>query len=166
MATRNVTPGTIVIHTTMRAGRRLAIALAIAATACAGGGRPSGNAPPGQPGVRAQVSDRLYFGMAIPGGGMVTDSAWRVFLREVITPAFPEGLTIWRAEGQWLDPRGEIVKEPVTVLEVIHPPGTPADSVFERIAETYRLRFRQDAVLRITTDARFQLYEQRSTRPD
>ena len=105
------------------------------------------------------MSDRFYFGQAIPGGGMVTDSAWRVFLREVVTPVFPEGLTVWRAEGQWRDPRGEIVKEPVIVLEVIHPRGTPADSVFERIAQTYRMRFSQDAVLRITTDARFRLYE-------
>ncbi|CAN5901195.1 hypothetical protein BH20GEM1_BH20GEM1_01780 [soil metagenome] len=34
------------------------------------------------------------------GGTMVAD---RLFLAEVVTPRFPEGLTVWRAEGQWLD---------------------------------------------------------------
>lgn len=141
----------------VRRGASMLFVLAISACAAAGATRGSGSGPD----VQDQVSDRFYFGVAIPNGGMVSDSAWRVFLRDVVTPAFPEGLTVWRAEGQWLDPRGQLVREPTIVVEVIHARGVPADSVFERIAETYRSRFRQDAVMRITSDVRFRMYEQR-----
>lgn len=113
--------------------------------------------------MQSLVADRLFFGQAVPGGGVVPDSAWKTFLREVVTRSFPTGLTLWRAEGQWLDPRGDLVREPVMVVEVIHPRGNPAESVFTRIATEYRQRFRQDAVLRTTFDARMQLYE---IRPD
>lgn len=116
--------------------------------------------------AQEQVADRLYFGLAIPGGGMVSDSAWRAFLSDVVTPAFPEGLTVYRTEGQWLDPRGNLVKEPGVVVEVHHPRGVPADSVFERVATEYRVRFRQDAVLRTRTPAQVWLYEKRSGRPN
>jgi hypothetical protein len=115
----------------------------------------------------SQVSDRLYFGLSISDGGMVSDSAWRAFLQDIVTPALPGGFTVFRTEGQWLDPRGVLVKEPGMVVEVHHPAGVPADSVFERIATQYRLRFRQDAVLRAATPARVWLYDERAKKqPD
>ncbi len=109
--------------------------------------------------VRSWVADRLVFGLAIPGGGAVSDSAWTAFFREIVTPRFPSGLTIWRAEGQWLDPHGVLVDEPVVVVEVFHAPDTPPDSVFEAIARTYRVRFKQDAVLRTSVDVRSRFYD-------
>ena len=45
------------------------------------------------------------------------------------------------------------------IVEVVHPAGDPADSVFARVANAYRQRFHQDAVLRITSNARTELYE-------
>jgi len=107
---------------------------------------------------RTVISDRLFFGRNIPGGGQVPDSAWASFVAEVITPRFPEGLTVWRAEGQWQDPHGALVDEPVMVLEVLHPSGTPPDSVFEGIAVEYCRRFHQDAVLRAAAESRTMLY--------
>jgi len=105
------------------------------------------------------VDDRLVFGRNIPTGGQVSDSAWSAFMAEVITPVFPAGLTVLRSEGQWLDPRGNLVKEPGVIVLLLHPRGTPADSVFERIATEYRRRFHQDAVLRETMPAHTWLYE-------
>lgn len=113
---------------------------------------------PGLAGAETLVSDRLFFGRNLPGGGQVPDSAWSTFLAEVVTPRFPAGLTVWRAEGQWLDPRADLVREPVMVVEVLHRRGAPADSVFDRIATEYRRRFHQDAVLRATSDTRTRLY--------
>src|SRR5262245_20195686 len=69
---------------------------------------------------RALVADRLFFGRAIPGGGFVSEAAWSAFFHEVVTTRFPEGLTVWRAEGQWTDPSGRLVHEMVMVLEVFH----------------------------------------------
>ena len=105
------------------------------------------------------VSDRLFFGRSIPEGGTVSDSAWTTFLAEVVTPYFPNGLTVWRGEGQWRDPGGKQVQEQVMVVEVLHPVKLPPDSVFESIARIYRTRFRQDAVLRATGPVRMLLYE-------
>jgi hypothetical protein len=105
------------------------------------------------------VADRLFLGREIPGGGIVSDEEWTTFLAEVVTPRFPEGLTIWRADGQWLDAQGLTVKEPVMVIEVLHPRGAVADAAIAEIASEYRRRFRQEAVLRVTVDAEMRLLE-------
>lgn len=125
--------------------------------ACAGS--RDGTAPSTEPAVRTMVADRLVFGRAIPDGGSVSEAAWSAFLEEVVTPRFPEGLTVWRAEGQWTDPSGVRVEEPVLVIEIVHPASAEADSAMASIAEEYRRRFRQDAVLRVTTEARVHLFE-------
>lgn len=132
--------------------------LAVAA-ACAGiASRRAPGVAPALAGTQALIDDRLVFGRTIPGGGEVSDSAWAAFMSDVIAPRFPAGLTLWRAEGQWRDPRGDVVRERVMVVEVLHPQGIPADSVFARIAAEYRGRFHQDAVLRISAPARTWMY--------
>jgi len=105
------------------------------------------------------VADRLFFGRQIPGDGSVSDAEWATFLEEVVTPRFPEGLTVWRADGQWQDEEGLTVREPVMVLEVLHLPGGDADAAIAEIADEYRRRFRQDAVLRVTAEARVRFFE-------
>ena len=116
-------------------------------------------APSTEPAVLTMVADRLVFGRSIPDGGLVSEEQWEAFLAEVVTPKFPEGLTVWRAEGQWSDPQGTLVEEPVIVIEIVHPASAGADSAMAAIAVEYRRRFRQDAVLRVTTDARVHLFE-------
>src|SRR5262245_29360471 len=101
----------------------------------------------------ALMADRLFFGRAIPGGGFVSEAAWSAFLHEVVTPRLPDGLTVWRAEGQWTDPSGRLVHEMVMVLEVLHPAGPRAEACLAAIAREYKSRFRQDAVLRVSSRA-------------
>jgi hypothetical protein len=105
------------------------------------------------------VSDRLFFGRNIPAGGTVTDSAWAVFLAEVVTPRFPNGFTVWHTEGQWRGADGTIVHEPGFVFEVEHLPGQPADSTFSNIAAEYCRRFQQESVLRVRAPAEQWLYQ-------
>ena len=55
----------------------------------------------------------LFFGKAKPDGSMVTDEEFRAFLDEVITPRFPNGLTMLSGAGQFRGSSGMIhVKEP------------------------------------------------------
>jgi hypothetical protein len=129
----------------------------LAVAACAGSRAET--TPSAGPAIQPMVADRLVFGRAIPDGGSVSEEEWSAFLEEVVTPRFPEGLTVWRAEGQWTGPSGVLVEEPVLVIEIVHPPSAAADSSMASIAEEYRRRFRQDAVLRVTTDARVHLFE-------
>jgi hypothetical protein len=106
------------------------------------------------------LSDRLVFGRNIPSGGIVSDSAWEVFVRDVVSPRLPDGLTIWRAEGQWRDAEGRVVREPSLVLEVFHRHDTAIDLALREIAAEYKRRFRQEAVLRAATPARVNLFEE------
>jgi hypothetical protein len=137
---------------------RLVPLLAFGITACASSSAATRVAAVPEPTPAENlISDRLYFGTEIPTGGFVSDSDWVAFSREVITPRFPAGFTTWRTNGQWLDPRGTIVREPGYVFEVFHERATP-DSVFVAIANQYIQRFHQDAVLRATSDILVRLY--------
>ena len=88
----------------------------------------------------------------------MSEAAWSAFFHEVVTTRFPEGLTVWRAEGQWTDPSGQLVHEPVLIVEVLHSAEARADSSLTVIAREYKRRFRQSAVLRVTTPALSLLY--------
>ena len=74
------------------------------------------------------------------------------FILEVVEPRFPQGFTVWRAQGRW---RGG--SEEVMVLEIVHPYEARFDEAVREIAEEYRRRFRQEAVLRVMMPARMEL---------
>jgi hypothetical protein len=97
----------------------------------------------------AWVADRIFFGRSIPGGGLVSDADWTAFMTEVVTPRFPDGLTIHAATGQWREATGTIVTEPVMVIEILHPRSDATDRAVEEIMHAYRTKFRQEAVLRV-----------------
>lgn len=144
----------------VKAGWTTAAAFVLALAGCVARSVPPSDSPAGlEPAVVTMVADRLFLGRQIPGGGAVSDAEWTGFLEEVVTPRFPEGLTVWRAEGQWRDPQGVTIREPVMVIEVLHPPGGEADAAIAEIAQEYRRRFRQDAVLRVTEDAHVRFFE-------
>lgn len=84
----------------------------------------------------------------------MSDADVDAFLDEVVTPRFPEGFTSWTAVGNW---RGE--EETTLVLEFLHPYGRSFDHKVREIAEEYRRRFRQQAVMRVTGPARMELIE-------
>lgn len=143
-------------------GGRAATIAALIAAAAIGGCRTvasSSASVPSPEGPRRVVSDRLFFGRSIPGGGMVSDAEWTGFVDSVITPRFPNGLTIWRAEGQWREATGTLARESVMVLEVLYPADSASDRAVREIAEEYKRRFRQEAVLRTTDDALLRLLD-------
>ena len=94
---------------------------------------------------RPVLVERLYCGLAIPGGGTVSESELKTFLDEVVSPRFPDGFTVYRVDGVF---KGE--HEPSFVIEIIHGPGSRFEREVEEIAEEYRKRFRQIAVLRVS----------------
>src|SRR5688572_17241836 len=130
--------------------RSAALLVLLAMTACA-------PAVAVAPGPEAMVIERLFFGRSIPGGGVVAEEDWRTFVREVVTPRFPDGFTVLRGEGQWLGADGTLAREDVVVVEIVRPAGAAGDAAVVEIAEEYKRRFRQEAVLRITVpvQARF-----------
>jgi len=96
------------------------------------------------------ASDLLYFGTAKPDGA-VSAAEWSDFLRDVVTPRFPAGLTAWQASGQWRSARGSIDREASHVLSLVHPDDAASEEAVRAIVAAYKSRFRQEAVLRVTT---------------
>ena len=72
------------------------VLLIAALSACASSG--GGGVQPG--GLEPVVTDRLYFGRNIGNTLGVTDSAWAVFVREVVDARL-DGFTFWTAQGAW-----------------------------------------------------------------
>jgi uncharacterized protein DUF3574 len=107
-------------------------------------------APKVQPGaLEPVVTERLYFGRNIGNTVGVTDSAWAVFVRDIVGARL-EGFTIWTAEGSWKGTR-----EPSFVLEVVHAErSASADSAIVAIIGEYKRRFNQESVLRVVTNGR------------
>src|SRR5260370_1822813 len=99
--------------------------------------------------LETSILDQLFFGRGIPGGGTVTQADWAAFLAEVVTPVFPQGFAVVRTEGQWRYQTGEIAHEDGFTLSVTHPPDPKVDAAIRVIIDTYKRRFRQEAVLHI-----------------
>lgn len=140
----------------------LALVLALATGACAPAVRAGPPAPAaGQEAAgEAWIADRLYFGRGVPGGGTVSDAEWAAFVRDVVTPRFPAGITVLRGEGQWRDSTGVIIQETSFVLELYHPPSAEADTALEEIAAEYKRRFRQKSVMRVRASADVRFHEE------
>jgi hypothetical protein len=93
-----------------------------------------------------QLRTTLYFGMTRPTGA-VSELEWQIFLRDEVTQRFPEGLTVWEAQGQWRAPRGTVVQERSKVLLLVHPDTHKARAAVQDVIEKYRKQFEQHSVL-------------------
>ena len=93
-----------------------------------------------------QIRTTLYFGLARPKGA-VTELEWQLFLRDEVTRRFPDGLTVWEAEGQWRTPAGTIDHEQSKVLLLVHPDTVAARQSVLAVIEAYRKTFEQQSVL-------------------
>ncbi|HEX7863963.1 MAG TPA: DUF3574 domain-containing protein [Variovorax sp.] len=130
---------------------RTALAAALVAVALAGCGAlpPSaiGGAKACASGFETFERDTLFFGRAIPSGGQVSDAEWTAFLDATVTPAFPQGLTVIDAAGQWRGVSGDVVRERSKLVVLLHPRSEKDDAAIATIVGTYRQRFAQEAVL-------------------
>ncbi len=96
---------------------------------------------------------RMFFGRGSNEAESVDDADWDKFLGEVVTPRFPDGLTVVDGAGQWREGGSVIHKERSKVLIIL----TPADAVVSdqlgEISEEYKSRFDHELVLITTEDA-------------
>jgi hypothetical protein len=108
------------------------------------------NGPSCSPGGQRAVQELVYFGTDTPSGP-VTPDEWTRFLSETVTPRFPQGLSVWQASGQWRSASGVIVNEPTYILSLIHLDDIVTNKAVQDILASYKIRFQQEAVLRVTT---------------
>ena len=94
----------------------------------------------------SQIRTTLYFGLARPKGS-VSELEWQIFLRDEVTRRFPEGLTVWGAEGQWQGSVGSIDHEQSKVLLLVHADTAAARQSVQAVIAAYRKTFEQQSVL-------------------
>ena len=99
-------------------------------------------------------SDTLYFGTRLKGGKEVSTVQWEGFLRDVVTPRFPDGLTVWDAQGQWRGSSGKTEGEKTKVLLLIHPSSPKADKAIAEIIRFYKEKFGQESVMWVRSPAK------------
>ena len=98
------------------------------------------------PSSAPQIRTTLYFGLSRPTGS-ISELEWQIFLRDEVTPRFPEGLTAWEAEGQWRSAAGTIDHERSKVLLLVHADTAEARRGVQDVIATYRRLFDQQSVL-------------------
>src|SRR5262245_4163796 len=93
-----------------------------------------------------QIRTTLYFGLARPKGA-VSELEWQIFLRDEVTKRFPDGLTVWEADGQWRTAEGTIDHERSKVLILVHQDNAQARQSVQDVISSYRRVFEQQSVL-------------------
>jgi hypothetical protein len=135
-----------------RSARSFLLLLALLFATLEGCAASNGNNRPISPFLGRQgvllVSDTLFFGLS-SARGPVSPTEWENFLRDVVTPRFPDGFTYWEASGQWRGMDNQLVREPAMVLQVIHPDNFQTESAIQEIIARYKGAFEQDSVLRL-----------------
>lgn len=90
----------------------------------------------------------LYLGRAKASGAIVGERAVRRFLDEVVSPRFPDGLTVLDAYGEFRSKSGAIFREPSKLVILLVPDAAKVEDKIQAIITAYKHRFSQNAVLR------------------
>jgi hypothetical protein len=124
--------------------RRAALLLAPLIAACSVDAGPRC----GGTGAQPMTVVELYFGR-----DGVSDTAWSSFLGNVVTPRFPDGLTVLDGRGQWRDPSGgQISREAASVVVIAVDRAAFERIRVDQVADAYKAMFGQRSVGRIVSE--------------
>ena len=105
---------------------------------------------------------RLFFGLADMAGKVVREDEWERFLADTVTPRFQAGLTVFEGRGQWLEPSGNLQREPVKVIVgAVTSDVDESMKLVDEISEEFRTRFNQDPVFRMSDTACAGVHQQK-----
>jgi uncharacterized protein DUF3574 len=91
----------------------------------------------------------LFFGLSKPDGSTISEFQFRRFLRETVTPLFPDGLTVLSGLGQFKGSSGRIIREGARLVILLYPlDAADASQNIDAIREDYKEEFNQQSVLR------------------
>ena len=97
----------------------------------------------------------LFFGRNQGARLVVSDAEWSNFLAAVVTPQFPDGLTVFDGYGQWRNPAtGAIGRSPnVKIVLIAVPRGPDVAARLATVMDAYKAQFHQQSVGLITRDS-------------
>lgn len=107
-------------------------------------------------GLEPYAEFNYYFGLRQGDGAEVSAEEWTSFLAEQVTPSFPEGLTVYDAQGQWLDTEADrLYREGTKVLNILVPADRAAEAKqsLDEIADTYVETFDQQVVFKTSRES-------------
>lgn len=91
----------------------------------------------------------MCFGLSADSGQTsISDRQWQQFRDEEIVNRFPDGFTVYPADGYWRS-GAETYSEPSRILLVVAPETGETENKLNAIAQAYALKFRQKAVLQM-----------------
>ncbi|MBU1670104.1 MAG: DUF3574 domain-containing protein [Actinobacteria bacterium] len=105
------------------------------------------------------VQTMIYFGMDVPGGGVVSEEQFAEFLNIFVTLEFPAGLTAFEAYGQMQRDDGGIEKQRTRVVLLVHEDSTANSEAVGRLIEVYRRDFGAPQVMRTTTPIEVEFFQ-------
>ncbi|MEM1308936.1 MAG: DUF3574 domain-containing protein [Cyanobacteria bacterium P01_H01_bin.153] len=89
----------------------------------------------------------LYLGRSIPGGNTISDEDFETFIETEITPRFPEGLTVWAANGRYQDNSGEVIAEASNVVRLVFLDTRENEAALLEVIQAYIAQFDQESVM-------------------
>jgi hypothetical protein len=128
-------------------------ALLAALAACATPPSPTAEVTPCPKGQSRANTVELVFGRNDGDRLAVTDADWRRFIDEVVTPRFPDGLSVMDVQGQWRAPGGLLVREPSKIVYLVLDGGPDDPAKIANIRDSYKQRFNQKSVLLVSQKA-------------
>ena len=144
--------GTVMVNLGSRM-MRMAMAVCFVFVIALVTGACAGNAGPAcAEGAEHFVKYELFMGLSTQSGEVVADAAWDTFLKDSVTPRFPDGLTVFDALGQWRNSEDLVLRERSKVLVILVPPGEDGMRLTGEISDEYKRRFSQESVLRVASD--------------
>lgn len=116
---------------------------------------PGGVSAQETPAAQTFVQSTLYFGLKSSDGAGVSEQQWAKFLADVVTPRFPDGLTVLSAYGQGASPGPDAVLAELTkVLIIVHPAGEAEAAKIAEIKAKYSKDFDQPGVFHTEANVR------------
>jgi hypothetical protein len=98
-------------------------------------------------GQKPMIVVQLFFGLSVPHRGPVTAKEWSSFLRQTVTPRFPDGFTVYDAYGQsWNPATRSVGRERTKVVLIAIDDTPPARAKIAEVADQYRGTFHQRSV--------------------
>ena len=127
----------------MRAIAALLLAMSLAGCATAA----QDACPLGQERLRTA---QLFFGRSIDGKPEVSETQFRKFIDDELTPRFPDGLTVIDGGAQWRGDENKLIREASKVVLLVLPRSRDAGQRVDAVRAAYKRWFERDSVLLIT----------------
>ena len=103
--------------------------------------------PAGQASLRTA---QLFFARNDGKGVAVSDTAFRKFVTDEVSPRFPQGLSVLDGGAQWRGEANKMIRDSAKVVSVALPTGRDASEPLEAVRGAYRTRFKLDSQLQVT----------------